>query len=104
VIQVRQNVWRGKIQTVKSRKGNRRFPISPELVEHLRGYLQELAAKLAGLLFRNRKRYTVGSQPGSQAKFHPLLKKLGICSVASMLSAMATPPFCDQIGAPMAVR
>src|SRR6266581_4800858 len=32
VIYVRQSVWRGKIQTVKSKKGNRRFPISPELV------------------------------------------------------------------------
>jgi integrase len=40
VIQVRQSVWRGKLQTVKSRKGNRRFPISAELVEHLRAYLR----------------------------------------------------------------
>ena len=32
VIHVRQSVWRGKIQTVKSRKGNRRFAISPQSV------------------------------------------------------------------------
>src|ERR1035441_3818455 len=38
VIYVRQSVWRGQIQTVKSKKGNRRFPISPELVEHIRAY------------------------------------------------------------------
>ena len=32
LIHVHQSVWRGQIQTVKSRKGNRRFPISAELV------------------------------------------------------------------------
>jgi integrase len=51
VIQVRQNVWRGKLRTVKSRKANRRFPISAELVEHLRGYMQNWRPNSLGLLF-----------------------------------------------------
>ena len=51
LIHVYQSVWRGKIQTVKSRKGNRRFPISTELVEHLRAYLRTYRPNALGLLF-----------------------------------------------------
>ena len=51
VVHVRQSVWRGKLQTVKSRKGNRRFPISPELVDHLRTYLRTWRPNAQRLLF-----------------------------------------------------
>ena len=51
VIYVRQSVWRGQIQTVKSKKGNRRFPISPELVEHLAAYLRTWQPNAWGVLF-----------------------------------------------------
>jgi integrase len=39
LVRVRQSVWHGRVQTVKSLKGNRELAISPELVEHLREYL-----------------------------------------------------------------
>src|ERR1039457_488672 len=39
-IAITQNVWHGTIQTVKSVKGNRVCEVSPQLVEHLRGYLR----------------------------------------------------------------
>ena len=68
VIHVRQSVWRGQIQTVKSRKGNRRFPISTELVEHLRIYLKNLASELLGPAVCNENRHAVGSQSGSEAQ------------------------------------
>ena len=39
-IKITQKVWHGKIETVKSKKGNRLCEISPQLVEHLRAYLR----------------------------------------------------------------
>ncbi len=104
VIQVRQNVWRGKIQTVKSRKGNRRFPISAELLEHLRGYLESWRPNSLGLLFATGNGTPWDHSLVRKRKFHPLLKKLGIpqCGFHAFRHGNAT--LLDQIGAPMAVR
>jgi integrase len=50
-IKVDQKVWHGKIETVKSIKGNRLCEISPQLAEHLRGYLRAWRPNRLGLLF-----------------------------------------------------
>jgi integrase len=104
VIHVRQSVWRGQIQTVKSRKGNRRFPISAELMEHLRAYLQTWRPNNLGLLFATGNGTPWNHSLVRKRKFHPLLKKLGIpqCGFHAFRHGIAT--LLDQIGAPMAVR
>ena len=78
VIYVRQSVWRGQIQTVKSRKGNRRFPISPELVEHLRAFLRAWRPYALGLLFATQNGTPWDHSLVRKRGLHPLLKKLGI--------------------------
>jgi len=78
LVYVRQSVWRGQIQTVKSRKGNRRFPISPELVGHLRTYLRTWHPNALGLLFATKSGTPWDHSMVRKRKFHPLLKKLGI--------------------------
>lgn len=104
VIHVRQSVWRGKIQTVKSRRGNRRFPLSVELVERLRAYLRTWRPNLLGLLFATGNGTPWDHSLVRKRKFHPLLKKLGIpqCGFHAFRHGNAT--LLDQIGAPMAVR
>jgi integrase len=104
VVHVRQSVWRGKLQTVKSQKGNRRFPISAQLVEHLRGYLQSWRPNPLELLFASGKGTPWDHSLVRKRKFHPLLKKLGIpqCGFHAFRHGNAT--LLDQIGAPMAVR
>ncbi len=104
VIHVRQSVWRGKIQTVKSRKGNRRFAISPELVEHLRAYLRTWRPNALGLLFATGNGTPWDHSLVRKRKFHPVLKKLGIpqCGFHAFRHGNAT--LLDQIGAPMAIR
>jgi len=104
VIHVHQSVWRGQIQTVKSRKGNRRFPISAELVEHLRAYLRTWRANALGLLFATQNGTPWDHSLVRKRKFHPLLKRLGIpqCGFHAFRHGNAT--LLDQIGAPMAVR
>ena len=104
LIHVRQSVWRGKLQTVKSRRGNRRFSISPELVEHLRAYLGSWRANALRLLFATQNGTPWDHSLVRKRKFHPLLKKLGIgqCGFHAFRHGNAT--LLDQIGAPMAVR
>ncbi len=104
LIYVRQSVWRGRIQTVKSRKGNRRFPISSELVGHLRTYLRTWHPNALGLLFATKSGTPWDHSMVRKRKFHPLLKKLGIpqCGFHAFRHGNAT--LLDQIGAPMAVR
>lgn len=74
VIHVMQSVWRGQLRTVKSRKGNRRLPISPELVEQLRGFLRTWRPNTLGLLFATRKSTPRDNSLIRKRKFHPLLK------------------------------
>jgi integrase len=104
VIYVRQSVWRGQIQSVKSKKGNRRFPISPELVEHIRAYLLTWRPNALGLVFATKNGTPWDHSLVRKRKFHPLLKKLGIpqCGFHAFRHGNAT--LLDQIGAPMAVR
>jgi integrase len=104
VIYVRQSVWHGQIQTVKSRKGNRRFPISAELGEHLRAFLRSWCRNDLGLLFATENGTPWDHGLVRKRKFHPLLKKLGIpqCGFHAFRHGNAT--LLDQIGAPMAVR
>ena len=104
LIHVQQSVWRGHIQTVKSRKGNRRFAISAELVEHLRAYLRTWRPNPLGLLFTTKTGTPWDHSLVRKRKFHPLLKKLGIpqCGFHACRHGNAT--LLDQIGAPMAVR
>jgi integrase len=104
LIHVHQSVWRGEIQTVKSRKGNRRFPISTELVEQLRVFLRTWRPNELELLFATRINTPWNHGLLRKRKFHPLLKKLGIpqCGFHAFRHGNAT--LLDQIGAPMAVR
>jgi integrase len=104
VIYVRQSVWRGQIQTVKSKKGNRRFPISPQLVEHIRAYLLTWRPNTLGLVFATKNGTPWDHSLVRKRKFHPLLRKLGIpqCGFHAFRHGNAT--LLDQIGAPMAVR
>jgi integrase len=104
VIYVQQSVWRGQIQTVKSRKGNRRFPISPELVEHLTAYVRSWRPNAMGLLFATSNGTPWDHSLVRKRKFHPLLKRLGIprCGFHAFRHGNAT--LLDRLGAPMAVR
>jgi len=104
VIHVRQSVWRGQIQTVKSRKGNRRFPVSPQLVRHLRANLRSWRPNALGLLFATENGTPWDHSLIRKRKLHPLLKRLGIrqCGFHAFRHGNAT--LLDQIGAPMAVR
>jgi integrase len=104
IVHVRQSVWRGQLQTVKSRSGNRRFPISSHLVKQLGTFLRTWRPNPLGLLFATSKGTPWDHSLVRKRKFHPLLKRLGIpqCGFHAFRHGNAT--LLDRIGAPIAVR
>jgi integrase len=77
-IKITQKVWHGQIETVKSNKGNRVCEVSPQLVEHLRGFLRTWRPNRLGLLFATRNGTPWDSDVVRKRKLYPLLEKLNI--------------------------
>jgi integrase len=103
-IRISQSVWHGKIQTVKSKKGNRICEISPLLVEDLRRYRSTWMPNRSGLLFATRKGTPWDTDTVRKRKLYPLLKKLGIerCGFHAFRHGNAT--IMDQEHVPIATR
>jgi integrase len=103
-VRIAQSVWHSKIQTVKSKKGNRICEISPLLVEHLRGYIRTWKPNRFGLLFATRNGTPWDTDTVRKRKFHPLLEKLGIerCGFHAFRHGNATA--MDQEQVPIATR
>jgi integrase len=103
-IRITQSVWHGKIQTVKSLKGNRLCEISPQLVEHLRGYLREWHPNTLGLLFATGNGTPWDTDVIRKRKLYPLLKKLGVKRCGFHAFRHGNETVMDQESVPMAVR
>jgi integrase len=103
-IRVSQSVWRGTIQTVKSRKGNRICEISPLLAEHLRTYVRSWRPNQLDLLFATRNGTPWDTDTIRKRKLYPLLKRLKIerCGFHAFRHGNAT--VMDQEQVPMATR
>ena len=103
-IRITQAVWHGKIQSVKSKKGNRICEVSPQLREHLRGYVRQWRPNRLGLLFASSKGTPWDTDVVRKRKFYPLLAKLGIerCGFHAFRHGNAT--VMDQEMVPMATR
>jgi integrase len=103
-IRIAQSVWHSKIQTVKSKKGNRICEISPLLVEHLRRYLRTWRPNRLGLLFATRNGTPWDTDTLRKRKLYPLLQKLGIerCGFHAFRHGNAT--VMDQEQVPIATR
>jgi integrase len=103
-IRVTQSVWHGKIQTVKSVKGNRLCEISPQLVEHLRQYVREWHANPLGLLFATSNGTAWDIDTLRKRKLYPLLDKLGILRCGFHAFRHGNETVMDQESVPLAVR
>jgi len=103
-VRIAQSLWHGKIQTVKSKKGNRICEISPPLVEHLRRFLSTWTPNRSGLLFATRNGTPWDTDTVRKRKLYPLLKELGIerCGFHAFRHGNAT--MMDQGHVPIATR
>jgi integrase len=103
-ISITQNVWHGRIQTVKSVKGNRVCEISPQLVEHLRGYLRTWKPNSTGLLFATKNGTPWDTDVIRKRKLYPLLDQLTIERCGFHAFRHGNETVMDQENVPMAVR
>ena len=103
-IKVDQKVWHGKIETVKSKKGNRLCEISPQLAEHLRGYLRTWRPNRLGLLFATGNGTPWDADLVRKRKLYPLLEKLGIERCGFHAFRHGNETVMDGEGVPMATR
>jgi integrase len=78
VIYIRQSVWRGRIQTVKTKKGFRSFEISSELAQHLEGHLKTWHPNPHQLIFATSNGTPWNADMVRKRHLHPLLRKLGV--------------------------
>lgn len=103
-IKITQKVWGGKIETVKSVKGNRVCEISPQLVEHLRGFPRSWRPNNLGLLFVTRKGTPWDADVVRKRKLYPLLEQLSIERCGFHAFRHGNETVMDQENVPMAVR
>jgi integrase len=103
-IRITQSVWHGKIQTVKSLKGNRLCEISPQLVEHLRQYVRQWRPNQLGLLFATKNGTPWDTDVVRKRKLYPLLERLGIPRCGFHAFRHGNETVMDQESVPMAVR
>lgn len=104
LIRISQNVWRGRIQTVKTVKGNRGVEISPQLVEHLRQFLRTWQPNPMSLLFVTRNGTPWDLDTVRKRKLQPLLRKLGIKRAGFHAFRHGNATIMDQQQVPMATR
>jgi len=103
-IKVDQKVWHGKVETVKSKKGNRLCEISPQLAEHLRRFLGTWRSNRLGLLFATRNGTPWDADLVRKRKLYPLLEKLGIERCGFHAFRHGNETVMDGEGVPMATR
>ena len=103
-IKITQSVWHGKIQTVKSLKGNRLCEISPQLVEHRRQYVLRWRPNQLGLLFATKNGTPWDTDVVRKRKLYPLLERLGIPRCGFHAFRHGNETVMDQESVPMAVR
>jgi integrase len=103
-VRVRHSVWGGQLQTPKTANALRNLAISPQLAEHLRGYLSQWNSNPLGLLFLS----TVGKplHPSSVRRDHlePLCRRLGIKPKGLKAFRHCGASMMDQAGVPLKVR
>jgi integrase len=103
-IKITQKVWHGKIETVKSKKGVRTCEISPQLVEHLRGYLRTWRPNRLGLLFASKNGTPWDADIVRKRKLYPLLNELGIERCGFHAFRHGNETVMDGENVPMATR
>lgn len=103
-IKITQSVWHGKIQTVKSVKGNRICEVSPQLLEHLREYIRHWRPNTLGLMFATKHGTPWDTDLVRKRKLYPLLDGLGIERCGFHAFRHGNETVMDQENVPMAVR
>lgn len=105
VLAVRRSVWKGELQTTKSKKGVRTFAISSQLCEHLKSYLlAHWKNNPEKLLFCTREGNPSDNRDIVDQVLHPILARLGIARAGLHAFRHGNATIMDGLNAPMRVR
>jgi integrase len=104
VINVKQTVWRGKIQTPKTVNSIRQFAISPKLASYLRAYLSTWRPNQLNLVFATKNGTPWDQNLLVKRKLRPLLESLGIRRCGLHAFRHTNGSLMDRLNAPMKVR
>ena len=104
LVNVKQSVWRGKIQTPKTVNSIRQFAISPKLTSHLRAYLSTWRPNLLNLVFATKNGTPWDQNLVVKRKLHPLLESLGIRRCGLHAFRHTNGSLMDRLNAPMKIR
>jgi integrase len=105
VLKIRRSVWKGKLQTTKSKKGIRPFAISMQLCEHLKTYLlDQWRDNPEKLLFCTRDETPYDNRDIVDQVSHPILDRLGIARAGLHAFRHGNATIMDRLNAPMRVR
>jgi len=103
-VNVKQTVWRGKVQTPKTVNAIRQFAISPKLAIHLRSFLTTWRPNLLNLVFATRNGTPWDQNLIVKRKLHRLLSSLGIERCGLHAFRHTNGSLMDRLNAPMKVR
>jgi len=104
VINVKQSVWRGKLQAPKTTNSIRSFAISNGLAAHLRIFLESWRANALRLLFATSKGTPWDQNLVVKRKLHPLLDRLGIQRCGLHAFRHTSSSLMDWLNAPLRLR
>ena len=104
-LRIRRSVWKGELQTTKSKKGVRTFAISTQLCEHLKTYLlDQWRDNPEKLLFCTREATPYDNREIVDQVLHPILERLGIARAGLHAFRHGNATIMDGLNAPMRVR
>jgi integrase len=105
IVNVRRSVWKGELQTTKSKKGVRTFAISQQLCEHLKTYLLgQWKDNPEKLLFCTREGTPYDNRDIVDQVLHPILGRLGIKRAGLHAFRHGNETIMDRLNTPMRVR
>jgi integrase len=103
-VNVRQSVWRGKVQTPKTENSIRQFAISAKLASHLRTYLSGWQHNRLNLVFATKNGTPWDQNLVVKRKLHPLLESLGIRRCGMHAFRHTNGSLMDRLNTPMKIR
>ena len=103
-VNVKQSVWRGKLQTPKTANSIRQFAISQKLASHLRAYLSTWRPNLLNLVFATKNGTPWDQNLVVKRKLHPLLESLGVQRCGLHAFRHTNGSLMDRLNAPMKIR
>ena len=105
MLKIRRSVWKGALQTTKSKKGVRTFAISTQLCEHLKTYLlTHWRDNPEKLLFCTREGTPYDNRDIVDQVLHPILERLGVARAGLHAFRHGNATIMDGLNAPMRVR